>query len=103
VLRYTPLPTTPAASRDIALLLPESVSIEKVSVAVRAAAGILLEELTVLDEYRGKELPQGRRSVVLRLLLRGRERTLRDSDVEAVIARVLSTLEQTLDVTLRSA
>lgn len=103
VQRYTPLPTTPAATRDIALLLPEGLGIGAVSGVVQSAAGTLLERVSVVDEYRGKGLPPGRRSVLLRLVLRGRERTLRDSDVEAVIARVLSKLEQTLDVTLRTA
>lgn len=101
--RYQPLPTTPAVTRDIALLLPDGVVVEAVAAAVRGIAGTILERLSVVDEYRGKGLPPGRRSVVLRLVLRGKERTLRDSDAEAVIARVLNKLEQTLDVTLRTA
>ena len=100
--RYHPLPTTPAAIRDLALLLPGGVTVAAMQGVVREAGGPLLEALAVLDEYRGRELPEGRRSVALRLTLRGRE-TLRDADVDAVIRRILSRLGQALDVTLRTA
>jgi phenylalanyl-tRNA synthetase beta chain len=102
VRRFRPLPTTPAATRDLALLLPDGAPIESVVGAVSESAGGLLERVAVTDEYRGPELPAGRRSVTLHLVLRGRERTLRDVDVEAVVQRILSKLGQSLDVTLRT-
>jgi phenylalanyl-tRNA synthetase beta chain len=101
VRRFRPLPTTPAAARDLALLIPAGVTAATVTDAVKSAAGALLEAVRVIDEYRGRGLPPGRRSVALRLVLRGRERTLRESDVEAVIQRVLTRLG-TIDVTLRT-
>jgi phenylalanyl-tRNA synthetase beta chain len=101
--RFRPLPTTPAATRDLALLVPGAVGIDAVIMTVREAAGGLLETVGILDEYRGRELPTGRRSVAVRVVLRGRERTLRDADVEAVVQRILSKLGQALDVTLRTS
>jgi phenylalanyl-tRNA synthetase beta chain len=103
VRRYSPLPTTPAALRDLALVLPDGVTVASVEAIVREAGGGLLETVRVIDEYRGKELPEGRRGVALRLVLRGRERTLRDADAEAMIQRILTKLGQALDVTLRTA
>lgn len=103
VRRFAPLPTTPAATRDLALLLPVGVSIAAVEAVIASAAGSLLESVRVIDEYRGKGLPAGRRSVAVRLVFRGRERTLRDADVEAVVSGVLTKLGQALDVTLRTA
>ncbi|HEU5217978.1 MAG TPA: phenylalanine--tRNA ligase subunit beta, partial [Gemmatimonadales bacterium] len=102
VRRFRPLPTTPAATRDLALLVPEPVPIESVLKAIREFAGGLLERVDVTDEYRGPELPGGRRSVTVHLVFRGRERTLRDDDVEPVVQRILSKLGQSLDVTLRT-
>jgi phenylalanyl-tRNA synthetase beta chain len=103
VSRYTPLPTTPAAMRDLALLLPGGVTVARVLDVVGETGGALLESVRVLDEYRGGGLPAGRRSVALRLVLRDRERTLREADVDAVIQRLLTNLGQALDVTLRTA
>ncbi|HEV8356041.1 MAG TPA: phenylalanine--tRNA ligase subunit beta [Gemmatimonadales bacterium] len=103
VPRYSPLPATPAAIRDLALLLPGGMTVARVLGVVRESGGALLESVRVLDEYRGAELPAGRRSVALRLVLRGKERTLREADVDAVIQRLLTNLGQALDVTLRTA
>jgi phenylalanyl-tRNA synthetase beta chain len=83
--------------------LPSGVSIAAVEDVIATAAGSLLESVRVIDEYRGKGLPPGRRSVAVRLVFRGRERTLRDADVEAVLSGVLTKLGQALDVTLRTA
>jgi len=103
VRRYSPLPTTPAATRDLALLIPPGITVQAVESAIREAAGSLLEAVRVLDEYRGKALIEGRRSVALRLVFRGKERTLRDPEVEAIVQRILTTLGKALDVTLRTA
>jgi len=64
---------------------------------IRAAAGNLLEDLSVFDEYRGKELGD-RRSVAWSLSFRASDRTLRDEEVDKAIARVLKRLEERLDV-----
>lgn len=100
--RYAPLPVTPASSRDLALLVPDGVTVATVLAAVREN-GTLLESVAVLDEYRGPGLPAGRRGVALRLTFRGRERTLRDSDVDGAVQRILGRLETACDVTLRTA
>jgi len=99
---FIPAPSTPAASRDLALLLPEGLAIAEVLDAAGTAGGALLESVAVIDEFRGAGLPPGRRSVALRLVMRGRDRTLRDSDVDGVVNRVLQRLT-TIDVTLRTA
>jgi phenylalanyl-tRNA synthetase beta chain len=101
--RYARLPTVPAATRDLALLLPEGVPVADVEALVRDTAGPLLEAVRVIDEYRGEGLPAGRRSVALRLVLRSSERTLRDQEVEGVVQRVLNVLGKSLDVTVRTA
>ena len=101
--RYTRLPAVPAATRDLAVLLPDGVAVADVEALVRDTAGELLETVRVIDEYRGKELPEDRRSVALRLVLRGRDRTLRDTEVDEAVKRVLSTLEKALDITVRTA
>ena len=100
---YRALPVTPAATRDLALLVPTAVSAADLAENIRLAAGGILESVRVIDEYRGEGLPEGRRSIAVRLVCRSRDRTLRDDDVEAVVRRVQHQLEQTLDVTLRTS
>jgi phenylalanyl-tRNA synthetase beta chain len=100
--RYRPLPTTPASEFDLALLLPEGVRATDVERVIRASAGDLIERLVAFDVYEGPGVEQGRRSVAWRLTLRHPERTLRDKEIEGRRSKILSALQNELDVRQRS-
>jgi hypothetical protein len=92
--RVAPLPRSPAVQRDVALVLPEGVAAADVSDTLRGAVGGLLERLFVFDEYRGAPLEPGTRSVAWRLVFREEGRTLREQEVDAVLAKGLDEVER---------
>jgi phenylalanyl-tRNA synthetase beta chain len=98
---YRSVPVMPAASFDMALLLPHSVRAEDVELLLRRDAGDLLESVEVFDEYAGIELPQGMRSVGWRLQFRHPERTLRDKELDGRRSKLVSVLQRELGVTVR--
>jgi phenylalanyl-tRNA synthetase beta chain len=100
---YRPLPNTPAAEFDLALVLPPGVTAARVEEVIRAAAGDLLERLFAFDEYEGAGIEAGHRSVAWRLTLRHPERTLRDKEIEGRRTRILSALQQELNVRQRTS
>lgn len=100
---YRPLPTTPAAEFDLALLVPDGVSAAEVERVLRKSAGDLLEQLELFDEFTGSGVPAGNRSVGWRLTFRDATRTLRDKEVEGRRQKILRTLENELGVRTRSA
>ena len=101
-VQYRPLPTTPAIEQDVALLLPPGVSAVAVEGVIRKSAGPLLVALSLFDEYRGKELPAGARSVAWHCVYRDAVRTLRAEEVEKSVKAVLSALEGELGVRRRT-
>ncbi len=103
VARYRPLPVQPAVARDLSLVLPGGVTAAAVAAALQGVGGALLERLDVLDEYRGAGLPAGTRGVTWRCTFRDPARTLTEKEVDAVLQRMLQTLEETLDVRRREA
>ncbi|MDB4899952.1 MAG: hypothetical protein JWN53_1760 [Gemmatimonadetes bacterium] len=102
-VRYRPLPTTPAAPFDLALLVPDDVKGADVERVIRAAAGDLLERLVAFDLFEGAGIPDGHRSVAWRLTLRHPERTLRDKEIDGRRAKILTALQSELNVRQRSA
>ena len=100
---FAPLPIYPAVARDLALLLDPSRTAASVT-GLLAERGRRhgLESVAVIDEYRGKELPDGKRSVTVRLVFRSADRTLTDSEVELALGRLRTSLERELDVTVRT-
>ena len=100
--RYRPLPTTPVANFDLALLVPDAVSAADVERVIRESAGDLLESLVPFDEFRGEGVGAGR-SVAWRLTLRHPERTLREKEIEGRRNKILQTLDKELSVRQRTS
>ena len=78
----------PPADRDIAIVVDEDTPHADVEAAIREAAGQLLESVQLFDVYRGRSIPEGRKSMAFSLRYRARDRTLEEDEVAAVHARV---------------
>jgi len=100
---FRELPVTPAIARDVALLVPAGVLGVALLEAIRKSAGRLLEAVDILDEYRGSGLPAGSRSLTFRLRYRAPDRTLRDQEVDASVAKVLTALREQHGIELRAS
>ncbi len=101
--QYRAVPATPATDFDLALLVPDGITVGAVEAVLRRGAGELLESLTLFDEYRGKGVDPGVRSLAWRLTLRHPERTLRDKEVDGRREKLLKTLEHELGIRQRTA
>ena len=98
---YTPLPKYPPVTRDLSLICDEATTVGEVESVISASAGKLLRGVKLFDIYCGVGVPAGKKSMAFSLELRADDRTLTDSDSEALITRVLTALKDRLDVTLR--
>ena len=98
---YVPLPKYPTVTRDLSVLCDETLTVAEVQNVMTAAAGKLLRNIQLFDIYRGTGVPEGKKSVSFSLELRADDRTLTDTDSEAVVTKVLAALGEKLGVTLR--
>ena len=98
---YTPLPKYPTVSRDLSLVCSEDVTVAQAEAVITAAAGKLLRDVKLFDIYRGPGVPDGKKSMAFSLELRADDRTLTDTDSEAVVTKVLAALKEKLDAALR--
>jgi len=101
--RVAPLPTTPAAEFDLALVVPDALAAATVEAAMRQASGELLERVHLFDEFRGPGVPEGARSLAWRLTFRHPERTLREKEIEGRRARLLDSLSKELGIHPRAS
>lgn len=100
--RFSVYSTFPAADRDIAFFVPDTVSVADIQRTTQQAAGSLLESVQLFDEYRGERVPQGQRSLAFRLIYRAGDRTLKDKEVESAHQKVRDALLEKFGVSLRS-
>ncbi len=90
--RYRELSRFPSVSRDLAVVVAETVEVEALLRSIRETSGEILEDLTVFDIYRGKGIDSGSKSVALGLTFRHPSHTLTDVEVTAVMDAVLTSL-----------
>ena len=98
---FTALPKYPTVSRDLALICSEDITVAQVEEVISASAGKLLRKIQLFDIYRGVGVPEGKKSMAFSLQLRADDRTLTDSDSEAVVNNVLAAVKEQLNATLR--
>ena len=85
ILMAQELGLMPAASQDLSLVVPVGVSAAEIRKTIVEGAGELLESAVLVDDYRGKGLEAGQKSLTFALLFRAPDRTL--TQVEASAAR----------------
>ena len=78
----------PAVRRDYAFLVAEGTPAGAILEAVRKTAPKVIREVEVFDQYRGKGVEPGQKSLALRIVMQDTDRTLTDSEVEAVMVSV---------------
>jgi phenylalanyl-tRNA synthetase beta chain len=84
-IQAKPLGTLPAATQDLSLVVDLEIPASQVLAAVREGAGELLELITLTDDYRGSNVPEGKKSLTFALRFRALDRTL--TQAEATEAR----------------
>jgi phenylalanyl-tRNA synthetase beta chain len=102
VVAFEPVSPYPEVRQDLAFVVDEDVSAAELLAAIREAAGELLRELEVFDEYRGEQTGEGKRSLAFRLAFGSSEGTLTDEDVAPVRASIVDALATRFDAVLRA-
>lgn len=78
---FRPLSPFPSSAIDLAFIVDDTVTAGAVTTTLAAAAGDLLEDVRVFDEFRGPQLSEGRRSLAFALRFRAPDHTLTDDEV----------------------
>jgi len=93
-VRIEPLPRYPSVTRDISVLVGDTLPAATVRKTVRDAAPPTLVRVIEFDRYQGKGIPETQMSLSLRLTFRSSDRTLTDAEVQAAMDSVLAALRQ---------
>jgi phenylalanyl-tRNA synthetase beta chain len=99
---FHPFSTYPSSDRDIAFFAPLKFTVADIQRSITHVGGELLDSVTLFDQYIGKGVPEGSRSLAFRLVYRASDRTLTDADINPVHQKVRDLLEEKFQATLRS-
>jgi phenylalanyl-tRNA synthetase beta chain len=92
--KYRQLPQYPSADRDIAFIVPESVSYQELARTIKKSASNLFRKADIFDLYQGEHVPAGSKSVAFRITLLNTEATLTDEAIDAEISNIKAGLKK---------
>ena len=100
-VNFTEISKFPAVSRDLALLVDKSVEFARIEQIAFAADKKFLKKVTLFDVYEGKNLEAGKKSYAVNFLLQDDTKTMNDKQTDAVMAKIIASLEKQLGAKLR--
>ena len=101
VIEYLPLPKYPAVTRDLAVLVEDSILVQQLEDIIRKQGSNLLDSIKLFDVYKGSQIPEGKKSVAYALSYRAENKTLTDVEVNKTHDKIIRSLEHQLGAELR--
>jgi phenylalanyl-tRNA synthetase beta chain len=101
--RYQPVPRFPAVERDFSLVLSDGTHFSDVVKAISSLNIPEIASIEAADLFRGKNIPSGKYSLLVKISLQPRSATLTDAQIGEITARIVSTMEKELGAQLRTA
>ena len=101
VVLYTEVPKFPAVSRDLALLVDNSVEFAQIEQIARQTEKKLLKNVELFDVYEGDKLPAGKKSYAVNFILQDEEKTMGDKQIDAIMQKLIANLKKQLNAELR--
>ena len=101
--RYEPLPRFPGVERDFSVFLDDGKTFAEVKQAIEALSIPEVTSVAAADLFRGKNVPAGKYSLLVRVTFQSREATLTEAQINDFSRRIVSALEKTLGASLRAS
>ena len=98
---FSPLPKTLPLRRDLALLVDKAVTFADIEETVRKTERKLLRDVALFDVYEGENLPEGKKSYAISIILQDDEKTLKDKQIDTVMGKIAAALEKSVGARLR--
>jgi phenylalanyl-tRNA synthetase beta chain len=101
--RYEPLPRFPAVERDFSLVLADEISFAEIANSIRSLGILEISSIEAVDKFRGKNIPAGKYSLLVRVTFQSRESTLTDGQINHFVGKIVSILEHRHSAQLRTS
>jgi len=100
-IKYTEISKFPEVRRDLALLVDQEVSFEKIHTVAKQSEKSLLKDISLFDVYEGNNLPEGKKSYAVSFMLQDSTKTLTDEQIDKIMNKIRQNLEKETGAQLR--
>ena len=100
-VNFKELSKFPAVRRDLALLLDKNIQFAEIEKIAYETDKKLLKSVELFDVYEGKNLEAGKKSYAVNFLLQDETKTLNDKQIDAIMNKLITNLQNKLNAKLR--
>ncbi|SDH94939.1 phenylalanyl-tRNA synthetase beta subunit [Flavobacterium omnivorum] len=100
-IKYTEIPKYPEVRRDLALLIDQSVTYDRIYTIACQTEKALLKDINLFDVYEGQNLPEGKKSYALSFTIQDHSKTLTDVQIDKIMSKLKKNFETELGASLR--
>jgi len=101
-LKYDGISKFPKVERDLAMVLPDSLSYSDIRKLIEKTDNKILKKVSIFDVYKGEQVGAGLKSYAIRMEFEDKAQTLEDKTVDKLVQRIMYRLENELQVKIRS-
>ena len=99
--RYASYGRYPSVVRDISMVMDKSVTSQELENIIKEMGKDLVKDVSLVDCYKGKQIPENKRALLYRIEYRSDEKTLEDSEVDRLHSDIKNTLSEKLNISFR--
>jgi len=97
---FVPVSVFPEAKRDLAVMVDHRVEFDDIARAIKRVDP-LVASVDWFDTYRGKNLPEGKKSVAMHIMMSAPDRTLESAEVDSLLEKAVLALKEFFKAELR--
>lgn len=98
---YKPIPAFPSIDIDLAIVVDNKIKSENITDEIKKSGTELLKKVRLFDIYRGKQIEKNKKSIAYSLNFRDDSRTLKDTEIEIIVNRILENLGKRFNAKIR--
>lgn len=95
--KFIHIPQLPLVEKDLSILVDETVSWQEISDSIKAK----VKEVKFIEEYRGDQIPEGKKSIMLRLIIDNKDITMTSVEINQKLESIIKTLNKRCNAILR--
>ena len=92
----------PKIIKDLSFIVNQNISFEELKTTLYANGTKFLSEINLLDEYKGKSIPEGQISLCFQLTFQSKERTLENKEIENIVNNLQLVLTKNFNAFIRN-
>ena len=99
--RYAPYSRYPSVTRDMSIVMEKSVTSQELESIIKEIGKDLVKGISLMDYYKGKQIPENKRALLYRIEYRSDEKTLSDVEVDRLHSEIKKTISEKLNISFR--